>query len=169
MENFLKVGTLTIRRETACFSLVLVAACFNMLLCWDLIGNNGQLFGWVFSASWGIGLLTTAIVAYILIQTTSRSLISSFSALLGTLLSLPLIILCFSYSYSSSGICELSSNPEQCLSYSVAVMTGSGSQPVGTVALYTGWQAILGLVVIAVLIAQLVSLTQEYRRVRMLV
>ena len=117
---------LRISWEPVSYGLVLLIAYFNMLLCWDLLENKGQLFGGIFSTAWGVGIVTTVFMAFILFQVTCRDLISLFSALLVTLLALPLIVMCFSYVYGAYGVCDAVSNPELCIYHSVTVMKSMG-------------------------------------------
>lgn len=156
------------------YSAVLAVAYLSMLLCWDLLRNNGSLFQPIFTTVWGLGILTTGIVVHAIVQTTYRQLSSAFSALLGTAFSVALIVLGFSYIYSANGVCNVQSNSADCLYYSVAVVTAlnesSGAAidatATGNVTLYAAWQALLGIFVFLVLISQMISFMQEYKRLK---
>jgi len=170
MDAFMRMIRLRFSWEPVSYGSVLLMAYLNMLLCWDLIENKRQLFGDMFSTVWGVGIVTTVFMVYILFQMTFRDLISLFSALLVTLLALPLIVLCFSYVYAAYGACDAASSPELCIYHSVAIMTSMGTdsyEPVGILAMYYSWQAFLGLAAIPVLISQFLAFAHEYKRAKL--
>jgi len=151
------------------YSAVLVVAWFSMLLGWDLLRNDGLMFEPVFTSTWGLGFLTTCIVLHALFQTTYRQLNSSFSAMLGTSLCMALVVLSFSYVYGESGICRVEGSYADCIYYSVAVVSTLAENtrvPRGLLALFTAWQAILGVFLFIVLISQMVSFSLEYKRIK---
>lgn len=151
------------------YSAVLAAAYLSMFLCWDLLRNDGAVFQPVFTTFWGLGILTTGIVVHAIVQTTYRQLSTAFSALLGTALCVALVVLGFSYVYGANGVCNMQGNSADCLYFAVAVITALGersSASDGALTLYAAWQALLGIFIFLVMVAQIISFTQEYKRIR---
>ena len=151
------------------YSMVLLVAWFSMLLCWDLLKNNGLMFEAVLTSVWSLGFLTTCIAIHAIVQTTYRQLNAAFSAMLGTMLCIALVVLSFSYVYGANGVCSAGASYADCIYYSVGVISALAVTPEATsstLVLFTAWQAILGIFVFLVLVSQMISFTQEYKRIK---
>lgn len=151
------------------YSAVLAVAYLSMLLCWDLLKNQGSMFQAVFTSIWGLGMLSTVIFVHALLQATYRELTSAFSALFGTVFFVALVVLSFSYMYAAQGVCLVQDNLADCLYYSVAVMTTLNEVAINetisaNAKLYSVWQVLLGMFLFLLLLVQMVTLTQEYKR-----
>ena len=169
MRNQQSVSHRKIPWGTLGYGAVLAVAYLAMLLFWDLYRNQGSIFQAVFSSSLGLGLLTTAVLIHAMLQVTYRQLSSAFNALLGTILCLALVMLCFSYVYAAEGVCNFQGTFFDCLYYSAAVMTtlneGIGGKTLSTsIQLHSVWQVVLGIFLFLLLLVQMVNLTQEYKR-----